>query len=87
MEEKKKEVSLFVNTGTVIGSTFSQIARVTVTDAEATLEFAYVHPSDPTQGQSVARVTMPIESALGLAETILQVQRIQKKRKEGKKND
>lgn len=86
-EEKKDEKNLIVNTGAVIGSTYSQIARVTVTDYEITLEFAYVHPADPTQGQSVARVTMPVKAGIELANTILLVDKSRTSRKEGKKND
>ncbi|EKD85586.1 MAG: hypothetical protein ACD_37C00683G0002 [uncultured bacterium] len=86
-EEKKKLQELIVNTGTVIGSAYSQIARVTVSDAEVTIEFAYVHPSDITKGQSVARITMPRKSAHNLAETIISVEKIYDKRKEGSRND
>lgn len=86
-EEKKKELNLLVKTGTVVGSTYSQIARVTVSDNEVTIEFAYVHPADPTQGQSVARVTMPVKAGISLAETILQIKQMHEKMKEGKKND
>ncbi len=82
-----KALDLLVNTGTVVGSTYSQIARVTISDNEITIEFAYVHPADPRQGQSVARVTMPIKSGISLAQTILQLDKIHEKRKEGKKND
>lgn len=86
-EEKKTLQELIVNTGTVIGSNYAQIARVTVSNTEVTIEFAYVHPSDITKGQSVARITMPVKSAHDLAETILSVEKIHEKRKEGKKND
>jgi len=86
-EEKKKPQNLIVKTGTVIGSTYSQIARVTVSDYEITIEFAYVHPADPTQGHSVARVTMPIAAGRGLAQTILSLDKIREKRKERKQND
>lgn len=86
-EEQKKPQDLIVKTGTVIGSTYSQVARVTVTDNEITIEFAYVHPADPTQGQSVARVTMPIAAGRGLAQTILSLDKIREKRKERKQND
>lgn len=86
-EDKKTAQELVVNTSTVIGSTYSQIARVTVSDTEVTIEFAYVHPASITQGQSVARITMPIKSAHDLAVTILQTEKIHAKRKEGKKDD
>lgn len=86
-EEKKNQQELIVNTGTVIGSTYSQLARVTVSNLDVTIEFAYVHPTDITQGQSVARITMPVQSAHELAEIILQAEKMHEKRKEGKKND
>lgn len=86
-EEIKKPQNLLVNTGTVIGSTYSQIARVTVSDNEITIEFAYVHPADITKGQSVARITMPVKAGLDLAELILQIKKIHEKKKEGNKND
>ena len=86
-EDVKKPQNLLVNAGTIIGSTYSQIARVTVSDNEITIEFAYVHPADPTQGQSVARITMPVKAGIGLAQTILQIDKIHEKRKEGKKDD
>lgn len=85
--EPQPQRNLFVNAGTVIGSTYSQTARVTISDTELTIEFAYVHPADPTQGQSVARVTMPVKSGTDLAKTILQLEIIHEKRKKGKKDD
>lgn len=88
MEKNKKDSqNLIVNTGTVVGSTYAQIARVTITDIEITLEFAYVHPVDPTQGQSVARVTMPVKAGIDLANTIRMVEQTHTKRKAGEKND
>jgi len=87
VEEKKKTQNLIVKTNTVIGSTYSQIARVTVSDYEITIEFAYVHPADPAQGHSVARVTMPIAAGRELAQTILSLDKIHKKRKKRKPND
>lgn len=85
--EPQPQRNLIVNAGTVIGSTYSQTARVTISDTELTIEFAYVHPADPTQGQSVARVTMPVKAGTDLAKTILQLEIIHGKRKEGKKDD
>ena len=86
-DEKKTLPHLVVNTSTVIGSTYSQLAKVTVSDSEMTIEFAYVHPSDPSQGQTVARVTMPVKIGVHLAQTILQIEKMHEKSKEGKKND
>jgi len=85
--KKPQQVETVVNTGTVIGSTYSQMARVTVSDDVLTIEFGYVHPANPTQGQSVARITMPINGGIKLAELILQIKRLHEKKKEGKKND
>lgn len=85
--DKKKPIETVVNTGTVIGSTYSQVARVTVTDIDVTLEFAYINPSDLTKGQVVARVTLPIAIGLSLARTILTTQNLHEKRKKGNKND
>ena len=87
MAEEEKKPNLIVNTGTIIGSTYSQIARVTLSDNEITIEFAYVHPADKTQGQSVARITMPVNAGISLAETILQVKKIYEKNKAGGKDD
>lgn len=87
MTEEKKSQDLVVNSGTVVGSTYSQLARVTVSDYEITIEFAYVYPANPTQGQSVARVTMPVKAGRALAETILSVEKIHEKRKTGTKDD
>ena len=87
MVQEKKLQNLNVNASTVIGSTYSQIARVTFSNNEITLEFAYVHPADPTQGQSVARITMPMLAGVKLAETILKTKQLHEKRKAGKKDD
>lgn len=87
MAEEKNSKSVFINTGTVIGSAYSQAFRITVSDTEITIEFAYVHPADPTQGQSVARVTMPIKAGIDLGEAILATKKIHEKMKEGKKDD
>lgn len=86
VEDKKQNQELIVNTGTVIGSAYSQIARVTISGEEMTIEFGYVHPTDLTQGQTVARITMPIRAGLNLAQTILQLQKFHEKRKEGNQN-
>lgn len=87
VDEKSKQIEFVVNTGTVVGSQYAQLARVTVSDIDVTIEFGYVHPADPTQGQSVARITMPIVAAHELGEQILKIEKLHKTRKEGKKND
>jgi len=87
MAEQKQSQNIVINAGTVIGSKYAQAFRVTVSNRELTIEFAYIHPADPTQGQSVARITMPIEAGLKLGESIITTQKVHEKRKEGKKND
>ncbi len=88
MAEKKIEnPSVSINTNTVIGSTYAQIARVTVTDIDITIEFAFVHPAEGTSGQSVARITMPLMAGVDLGQTILTLAKVSNNRKEGKKND
>ncbi len=66
----KKIVTLNVKSGTIIGSTYSQVAGVTVTDNEVTIEFVYINPQIRTEGQTVARITMPRKSAQELAKII-----------------
>lgn len=87
MEKKKTVQELVVNTNTVVGSIYAQVARVTVTNYEMTIEFAYIHPAAPTEGQSVSRITMPVEAGRELAKTILSLDKIFEKKKEGIKND
>ncbi len=85
--DKKKPIETVVNTGTVVGSTYSQVARVTVTDIDVTLEFAYINPSDPTKGQVVARVTLPLAVGINLAQTILTTESFHVKKKKRDKDD
>lgn len=65
-----QSVQVKVNANTIIGSTYAQIVGVTVTDTEVTLEFVYINPQIKTQGQTVARITIPRQSAEGLAKII-----------------
>jgi hypothetical protein len=86
MDEKKPPQDVIINSGTVVGSAYAQVSRVTVSDIDITIEFAYIHPADPTQGQTVARITMPIAGAVSLGETIIAVKKMFDKRKEGNQN-
>ncbi|MCL5747006.1 MAG: DUF3467 domain-containing protein [Patescibacteria group bacterium] len=86
-DKTPQTVETVINTGTVVGSAYSQIARVTVTDIDLTIEFAYINPSDVTKGQVVARVTLPLGSGIALAQTILQTQNLHEKKKKGKQDD
>lgn len=84
---KAKPQKTIINTGTVVGSTYAQLANVTVTDIDITLEFAFIHPRDKTMGQVVARVTLPRQVGEELAKIILTTAQMYEKRKGGKKDD
>lgn len=83
MVDPKEQKNTVINTGTVIGSTYSQIVRVTATDIDLTLEFAFIDPSDPTKGQVVARVTLPLPVGLDLSDTITSTIQMHAKRRKG----
>lgn len=84
---EEKVIQTVINSGTVIGSTYSQAVNVTVTDIDVTIEFAFIFPNDPTKGQVVSRVTMPKSTGVQLAELILTTDKIHEKRKGDKKDD
>ncbi len=87
MAESKKEINTLINTGIFVGSTYSQVARVTVTDFDITLEFAFISPSDPTKGQVVSRVTLPKPVGFDLAKTIMDATQLHEKKKKGGTSD
>ncbi len=59
-----------VNANSVVGSTYAQIVSFSVTDVDTTLEFVYINPQIKTEGQTVARVTVPLATATELAKII-----------------
>ena len=65
-----KPKGLSVNASSFVGSQYSQLVGVTVTDNEITLEFVYINPRDKTKGEVVSRVTLPSATGESLAETI-----------------
>ena len=69
MPDKPKQIN--VNANAVIGTTFSQIASVTVTNMDVTFEFIYINPRAPQEGAVVSRVTMPKDTALELANSVI----------------
>jgi len=81
---------LKVNPNTAVGTIYSQVVGVTVTDTEVTLEFVYVNPRLKDKGNVVSRITMPHSAALGLAEvvskTIKKYESTKSKPKSPKKN-
>lgn len=72
-----------VNPSTFVGSVYSQIVGISVTDNDLTLEFVFVNPRNNKEGQVVSRVTLPINAGLGLANVIHQTINEHIKRKRG----
>lgn len=87
MAEEKIPSQTIINAGTVVGSNYAQAVNVSVTNIDITLEFAFINPRDPSKGQVVSRVTMPLNVGLKLARLILTTQKMHEKREEGKKDD
>lgn len=67
---KTEELTVNVKANTVTGSAYSQVVSVTVTDVDLTLEFVYINPRTKTDGQVVARVTLPLVAGVNLAKVI-----------------
>jgi len=74
MADSKEERRVMIKSNTVTGTVYSQLVGVTITDIDLTLEFVYINPRSNKEGVSegevVARVTLPIEAAKGLSGTI-----------------
>lgn len=79
-----------IKTETVLGSVYSQIVGIVVTDTDITLEFVYLNPRPGTQdAHVVSRVTLPRRAAEGLAKSIVDTvaqHEAKKKEKYGKAN-
>ena len=65
---------IVIKSNTIVGTVYSQIVSITITDIDLTLEFVYLNPR-PTnngvpEGEVVARVTLPLEAAKGLPDVI-----------------
>ncbi|MFZ5535279.1 MAG: DUF3467 domain-containing protein [Patescibacteria group bacterium] len=83
-ESKKMEaINIDVNGATVIGSVYAQIASVTVTDVDITIEFVYINPREKTKGQVVSRITLPLSSGENLAKVILETMKQHELKKKG----
>lgn len=69
-----KQKPIRVRSNTVTGTVYSQLVSVTIMDTDLTLEFVYINPKTTTdeilEGEVVARVTLPIEAARSLPQTI-----------------
>lgn len=69
-KSKNSSKKLLVNTNSFVGSQYSQMVGLTVTDDDITLEFIHINPRDKTRGEVVSRVTLPFIAGEILAETI-----------------
>lgn len=89
MADEKKPIpqqpQLNINPNTVVGSKYSQFTIVTVSNIDITINFAFIHPNNPTKGEIVARVTLPRPVGEDLARTILTTAKIQNEK--GKKKE
>ena len=71
MDNKTKVESVNINVkDTFVGSAYSQLISVSVTDTDLMLEFVFVNPRTVTEGQVVSRVIMPRGVGEELAKTI-----------------
>lgn len=86
MADQRPFPELKVNTNTFVGTLYSQVASITITDIDITIEFVYVNPREKI-GQIVSRVTMPKASGEDLAKTILNTMKVHETNKKGIKND
>ena len=82
-EDKQK---IEVNPNTIIGSTYSQMVSVSVTDIDVTLEFVFINPRDK-RGQVVSRVTLPRPAGEQLAKAVFDTIKLHETKKKGHKND
>jgi len=87
MAQETDAQNVVINAGTVVGSTYSQLVNVSVTDIDITIEFVFVNPRDKTQSQVVSRVTLPKDAGLKLAELIIRTNQFHDKKKGGNRND
>lgn len=86
MVEEKSKQEIKINAGTFIGSIYSQVVSVTVTDVDVTIEFVYVNPRNKT-GQLVSRVTLPRKAGEDLAKLIVTTVKMHEEKKKGEKGN
>lgn len=67
---EKSPLEIKVNPNTIVGSAFSQVVGISVTDNDGTLDFVFVN-SQTKEGQTVARITLPRKTLEGLAVMIV----------------
>lgn len=86
MAKKQETASLpqvVINSKTHIGSLYSQVVGVTVTDIDITLEFVYINPRK--EGEVISRITLPRASGEELAKVILDTVKMHESKKGVKK--
>lgn len=83
------ENKIKVNTGSYVGSQYSQLVGISVTDTDITIEFVFVNPrpnlNGEKDGQVVSRVTLPVSASLVLANAIQETVNKHLKKRSGKK--
>lgn len=74
MADPKEQKQVTIRSNTVTGTEYSQLVGITITDIDLTLEFVYINPRPNkdgiSEGEVVARVTLPVEAAKNLSEGI-----------------
>lgn len=87
IKQKEQPQPITVKTNTFLGSLYSQIVGVSITDVDVTLEFVYKNPrQEIKEAQVVSRVTLPRQAGEELAKTILNTIKIHEAKKKGEKN-
>ncbi len=86
MTDQKNIIKTAIDARTVVGSQYSQLVGISVTDIVITLEFVFINPRDKTTGQVVSRVTLPLNTGIDLAESILMTAKVHDKKKKGEIN-
>lgn len=81
-----QQPQLNINMNSVIGSKYSQFTIVTVSNIDITINFAFIHPNNPMQGEIVARITLPRPVGEDLARNILTTAKMQNEQTKEKKD-
>lgn len=65
-----QKIDITVNTNSFLGSQYSQLVGVSVTEFGTTLEFVYLNPMIKDKASVVSRITLPVKVAKDLADKI-----------------
>jgi len=69
-EKATSKEGLTVRANTFVGSQYSQIVGITVSDLATTLEFVYINPRLKKYGEVVSRITLPNPVAKSLVKKL-----------------